>query len=110
MSIIQRLVAKKEAEKRVPLTITIKAETMRKVEELAEQANFSVSFLVSEILDMGLAIGQTIDVVGEQMQGFADKIIAANSTLLKAEKRGVKKRVKKVFPKGFSGKRKKRSK
>jgi len=105
MSIIERLVAKKEAEKRVPLTVTVKAETMRKIEELAQQANFSVSFLVSEILDMGLAIGQTIDVVGQQMQGFADKIVAANSTLSKTQKRGIKK---KKTLKGFSGKRKKR--
>jgi len=110
MKILEKLVAKKEAEKRVPLTVTIKAETMRKIEELAEQANFSVSYLVGEILDMGLAIGHTIDVVGEQMEGFAEKIIAANSTLSKAQKTSFRKAVKKKFPTGFSGKRKKRSK
>jgi len=55
---------------------------------------------------MGLAVGDSIEVLGEQMQNFTEKILTANETLSKAKKNEVRKAVKKKFPTGFSGKRK----
>jgi len=108
MPLPQLLREKVAAEKRTPITISIEARTIRKLEELAKEGGISVSLLAGEILNMGLAVGESIEVLNEQMQGFADKILTANDTLTKAQKVEVKKAVKKKFPVGFSGKRKKR--
>jgi len=107
MALLNFIKDKKAAERRQVLTISIEAKTIEKLSKLAEQANVSVSFLAGEILNMGLAIGDSIEVLGEQMQGFTEKILAANATLPKAKKTEVRKAVKKTFPTKFGGKRKK---
>jgi Fe2+ transport system protein FeoA len=84
--VVKKLKAEKEADRRFPITIALKAKTIAKIEELAKQSNLSVSSIASEILDMGLAVGDSIEVLGEQMTGFAEKVIVANSTLNKAKK------------------------
>jgi len=108
MSLLNLLKEKRAAETRQVVSITMEAKTHKKLKELAEQANVSVSFIAGEILNMGLAIGDSIEVLGEQMQGFTEKILAANDTLTKAKKAEVRKAVKKKFPTRFGGKRKKR--
>jgi predicted DNA-binding ribbon-helix-helix protein len=108
MSLLNLLKDKKAAETRQVVSINMEAQTHRKLKELAEQANVSVSFLAGEILNMGLAVGDSIEVLGEQMQNFTEKILTANATLSKAKKTEVRKAVKKKFPTGFSGRRKKK--
>jgi len=108
MALLNLLREKKAAETRQVVSINMEAQTHKKLKELAEQANVSVSFLAGEILNMGLAIGDSIEVLGEQMQGFTEKLIAANATLSKSKKTAVRKAVKKKFPTRFGGKRKKR--
>jgi len=108
MALLNLLKEKKAAETRQVVSINMEAQTHKKLKELAEQANVSVSFLAGEILNMGLAIGDSIEVLGEQMQGFTEKLIAANATLSKSKKTAVRNAVKKKFPTRFGGKRKKR--
>jgi len=108
MSLINFLKDKRAGEARHVVSLTLEAKTHKKLKELAEQANVSVSFIAGEILNMGLAVGDSIEVLGEQMQGFTEKILAANATLSKAKKTEVRKAVRKKFPTRFGGKRKKR--
>jgi len=95
---VDKIKAVKAAEKRIPFTIALKAKTIARIEEIARGSGLSLSAIASEILEMGLSVGESVEVLGEQMQGFADKIIAANQTLTKAKKSEFRKAVKKTFP------------
>jgi len=103
MQILKALKDKRAADKRQVITISIKTKTIEQLEKLAQQANLSVSFLAGEVLDMGLALGQTVEVFGEQMENFAEKLLAANSVIHKATKKPVRRTTKK--PVKFGGRR-----
>jgi len=106
--VVSKLRASKAEEKRVPITIALKAKTASKIEDIAKGSGLSVSSIASEILEMGLSVSESVEVLGEQMQSFTEKVLTANETLSKAKKDEVRKAVKKKFPTGFSGKRKKK--
>jgi len=92
---LKQLAEKRAAEKRLPLTIAVKAKTIARIEELAKQANLSVSFLASEILDLGVTVGDSIEVVGQELQGFVSNLLQANQ-VLEASKKAQKKSIKPV--------------
>jgi len=105
-SMLQTFAEKKAAEKRLPLTIAVRAKTIAKIEDLAKQANLSVSFLASEILDLGISVGDSIEVVGQELQGFVEKLLTANPVLKKAQKKPVKKLSRRTTkPVKFGGRR-----
>jgi len=96
MNIVQSIAKKRTAEKRQAITITIKSSTIKKIDDLARQANVSVSYLVGELLEMSVSIGGTIEVVGQELQNFVEKIVAANGTFSsvnaeKSQKKTIKK-------------------
>jgi len=103
MKLLDKLLEKKETERKKVVAVYLKETTINKIEELAKQANMSVSVLVGEILEMGLTIGDSVEIVGQQLEGFASKVLEANNMMLKV----VKKPTRKTAKKSFAGRRKK---
>jgi len=91
MQLIKAVKEKRAADMRQVISISIKNSTIEQIEKLAKQAGVTVSFLAGEILDMGLAVGQSIEVFGQQVEGFVNRIMVANPVLKNAQKKAVKK-------------------
>jgi len=91
MELLKAVKEKKAADTRQVISISIKKETIAQIEKLASQAGVSVSYLAGEILDMGLAVGQSIEVFGQQVEGFVNRILVANPVLKNAQKKPIKK-------------------
>jgi len=99
MDLLKTIRQKREAIKRVPFTISLKQETIDAITELANEGNVSVSFLASEILEMGLEIGKSTQVLTDKIGELAENIFAnqlppAKQVLKKANAQRRKKPVK----------------
>jgi len=103
MQLLKAVKNRKAAEMRQIISISIKKETIEQIDKLAKQAGVSVSYLAGEILDMGLAVGQSIEVFGQQVEGFVDRLLVANPALKKAQKKPIRRTTKK--PVKFGGRR-----
>jgi len=107
MELLKLVKERKNAATRQVISVSIKKETIEQIDKFAKQAGVSVSYLAGEILDMGLAVGQSIEVFGQQVEGFVERLLVANPMLKNAQKKTNKKPVRRITkkPVKFGGRR-----